>query len=101
MSNGRSPREVCSMTIGIRGLIDRPPIHERGGVWGPGRFPTSSKEGGCVGETWFPPRTRAEGERCSCRLLASGGPQFRVGFGLFLVGRPELLSRFRDVRRDR
>src|SRR5688572_10358698 len=43
--------------------------HERGGVWGTGRFPTLSRRRGYVGETWFPPRTRAEGERWSFRAL--------------------------------
>src|SRR5262245_27411465 len=40
--------------------------HERGGVAGTGRFPTLSRRRGHAGETWFPPRTRAVGERCSC-----------------------------------
>src|SRR5262245_6024764 len=39
--------------------------HERGGVWGTGRFPTLSRRRGQMGETWFPPSTRAEGECCS------------------------------------
>src|SRR3954464_5520663 len=56
MSNDRSPREVCSITIGINGLI--------------------------------------------YLLLASGGPQFRVGLGLFLVGRPDCLARGRLLGRD-
>src|SRR5690349_24461511 len=48
-------------------LMRRPrSTRERGGVWGTGRFPALSEEGGAVGETWFPPRTRAGGERCSC-----------------------------------
>ena len=34
-------------------------------MWGTGRFPTLSRRRGHAGETWFPPRTRAEGERCS------------------------------------
>src|SRR5438093_2975226 len=101
MSNERSPRDVCSITIGIRGLIGRSPVYERGGVWGTGRFPTLSERRGYAGETWFPPRSFAERERCSCRLLAAGGPQLRVGFGLFLVRGPELLSRLRDLRGDR
>src|SRR5580765_3196620 len=49
MSNERSPREVCSMTIGMRGLIRL--------------------------------------------LLASGGPQFRLCLGLFLVRCPDCLTR--------
>src|SRR5512132_3351132 len=47
-------------------LIGQPWLaDERGGVWGTGRFPTFSRRRGLVGETWFPPRTRAEGERWS------------------------------------
>src|SRR5688572_11511466 len=45
--------------------MGRSPAHERGGVWGTGRFPTLSGIRGYAGETWFPPRPRAEGERCS------------------------------------
>src|SRR3954453_12625135 len=56
MSKDRSPREVCSITIGINGLI------------------------------WL--------------LSASGGPQFRVGLGLFLVGCPDCLARGRLLGRD-
>src|SRR3954453_22790329 len=56
MSKLRSPREVCSITIGINGLI-----------------------------------------RVS---LASGGPQFRNVFALFLLGRPDRLARFRLRHRD-
>src|SRR2546423_1159183 len=57
MSNDRSPREVCSITIGINGLIS----------------------GG---------------------LLAAGGPQFRLGLGLFLVGGPDLVTRLRLLGRN-
>src|SRR6476469_6961216 len=46
MSNERSPREVCSITMGINGLMSG----------------------------W---------------LLATGGPQFRLGGWLFLVGCPD------------
>src|SRR6476620_11260847 len=49
MSNERSPREVCSITMGINGLMSG----------------------------W---------------LLATGGPQFRLGGWLFLVGRPDGLA---------
>src|SRR3970282_1977533 len=100
MSNERSPREVCWITIGINGLMGWSPAHERGGVWGTGRFPTTSRRRGHAGETWFPPRSFAESERCSCRLLAAGGPQLRVALGLFLVGCPKLLSRRGEVGRD-
>src|SRR6266511_50949 len=50
MSNDRSPREVCSITIGINGLMSG----------------------------W---------------LLATGGPQFRLRLGFFLVWRPDALAR--------
>src|SRR4249919_1908009 len=63
------PRAIgarCSTSIRRRRLTRRPrSSRERGGVWGTGRFPTSSEEGGPVGETWFPPRTRAGGDRWS------------------------------------
>src|SRR3954449_13578320 len=55
MSNDRWPRDVCSITIGINGLIQL--------------------------------------------LLAAGGPQFRVGLGLFLVGCPDCLARGRLLGR--
>src|SRR6185312_2518371 len=61
----------CSRTLPVpaaaaASLIRHPwSANERGGVWGTGRFPTGSEEGGPVGETWFPPRRRAGGERCS------------------------------------
>src|SRR6266480_2909144 len=56
MSNERSPRDVCSITIGMSGLI------------------------------WL--------------LLASGGPQFRLCLGLFLVGRPDRLAGGRLLGRN-
>src|SRR5207244_5160136 len=36
----------------------------------------------------------------SCTLLATGGPEFRIGRGLFLLGGPELLAGGREVGRD-
>src|SRR5919109_3996716 len=69
-STSRSP---SGSGTGAGRLIGRP-ADERGGVWGTGRFPTFSKEGGCAGETWFPPRPRAEGERCSSRGDPTSGP---------------------------
>src|SRR5437899_7365196 len=56
MSNERSPREVCSITIGISGL--------------------------------------------KSSLLASGGPQFRLGLRLFLFGRPDRFARLGELDRD-
>src|SRR5918999_1308703 len=81
----RSQRATRSRLIDpttvIRGLIGRTLAYERGGVWGTGRFPTLSRRRGHVGETWFPPRTRAEGERWSLRrdLLEDLQDPVRVG----------------------
>src|SRR3990172_7966898 len=72
LSPGQSPPPVRTPKT----LIGRSPVYERGGVWGAGRFPTLSGRRGQTqlsqgsvaeknGETWFPPRTRAGGERCS------------------------------------
>src|SRR5919106_6575239 len=69
--SGRSrvPCPPTRMTAGR--LMGRPAAHERGGVWGTGRFPTLSRRRGHQGETWFPSasrwRPRAGGERCSLR----------------------------------
>src|SRR4249920_1863905 len=40
-------------------------VYECGEVWGTRRFPTFSARRGHVGETWHPPRERAEGQRRS------------------------------------
>src|SRR6266702_2554984 len=59
-----TPRSSASGT-----LIGHPLVaYERGegGAGGPGGSPAIPKEGGNVGETRFPPRERAEGERRSC-----------------------------------
>src|SRR5207302_11005438 len=40
-------------------------------------------------------------QAASCsRLLARGGPQFRIGRGRFLLGGPELVARGREVGGD-
>src|SRR5262245_65255988 len=44
------------------------PAEGGGGGGGRGSSPTLSRRRGYVGETSFPPRTRAGGERCSCEL---------------------------------
>src|SRR6266540_2932127 len=53
------------------GLIGRPPACERvEGVWGNREVPPPQVlRRGLAGETWFPPRERAEGERQLCRHL--------------------------------
>src|SRR5689334_16613274 len=72
-------RTISSITVAIapssfhagttatsRALIRQPRLpYERGRVRGTGRFPALSGRRGHVRETWFPPRTRAERERCS------------------------------------
>src|SRR6266852_1794212 len=53
-------------------LIGRPLAYERvEGVWGDREVPPhkTRRRGFDVGETWFPPRERAEGERRSRCLL--------------------------------
>src|SRR4029453_1459201 len=35
MSNERSPRDVCSITIGINGLMQSPCFRSGSGAWGP------------------------------------------------------------------
>src|SRR5438876_222430 len=52
-------------------LIGQPLAYERvEGVWGNREVPPLiGRRGFDVGETWFPPRERAEGERRSCHEL--------------------------------
>src|SRR3954454_19513819 len=77
MSKARSPREVCSTTIGTRGLMGATLYR-----WaGPG-----------------PRRARPRGPRlCSSRARR---PDL-AGFLRFLVGRPQLLARLGLLERDR
>src|SRR5919106_6139405 len=57
------------MSCFLSTLTGRPLARERGeGVWGNREVPPQSRRRGHVGETWFPPRKRAEGERRSRRL---------------------------------
>src|SRR6266508_1060207 len=50
-------------------LMGRPLAHGRvEGVWGNREVPPLHQRRGSVGETWFPPRERAEGERRSLLL---------------------------------
>src|SRR5262249_41931977 len=42
----------------------------------------------------------SRGSQGSCRLLAAGGPQFRLSLGLFLVGCPDRLARLRLLERN-
>src|SRR4249920_235151 len=60
---------VACATSSVLVVTSRFPACECGGVWGTGRFPTFSRRRGHAGETWFPPRPRAEGERSSRGLL--------------------------------
>ena len=67
------PRTLRLCGGGEGALKGHPPVpFERvEGVWGNREVPPRwTKEGGNVGETWFPPRERAEGER---RSLAEPG----------------------------
>src|SRR5207342_407418 len=58
---------VACATSSVLVVTSRFPARECGGVWGTGRFPTISRRRGHAGETWFPPRTRAGGERSRAR----------------------------------
>ena len=64
-SGGSRPRRSFASSSVDLGRQD-----DGGGVWGTGRFPTLSGRRGQAGETWFPPPTRAVGERSSCDCLA-------------------------------
>src|SRR2546430_11660174 len=67
MSNDRSPREVCSITMGINGLMSGWLLRRRLRCRPPEAGPAA------------PARPSS----------ATGGPQFRLGGWLFLVGRPD------------
>src|SRR5215510_2273394 len=97
MSNARSPREVCSTTIGTSGLT----------VLASFRFERSSPAQVHVG--WEPgdslaiaggPKTRL---KASLNLtLATGRPELaRRAAGLLAAGRPQLVARLRLLDRDR
>src|SRR6266487_4713531 len=64
-TTGRPPSSTVTSSR-VTALIGQPWLaYERvEGCGEPGGSPRSREEGGCAGETWFPPRTRAEGERC-------------------------------------
>src|SRR5215207_3555279 len=49
--------------------MGRAPPHELYGVWGNLEVPPQSRRRGPVGETWFPRRERAEGERRSFAIV--------------------------------
>src|SRR4029453_16220469 len=84
MSNERSPREVCSITIGINGLMASPLTFSRLG-WS---FQTAARAKPVTPQAASP------------WLLVGGGPQFRLGRLRFLVGGPDVLAGARDVGRD-
>src|SRR5262245_24053445 len=88
MSNERSPREVCSITIGINGLMASPLTFSRLG-WSFQRAARAKPSGVTV-------TPHAE----SPWLLAGGGPQFRLGRLRFLVGGPDLLAGAHILGRD-
>src|SRR5215208_7017470 len=88
MSNARSPREVCSITIGINGLMASP-LNCSCIDWS---FQTAARQSP-FGLTVTP-------QAASRWLLAAGGPQFRLCLGRFLVGRPNFFSRTRDLDRN-
>src|ERR687885_864376 len=88
MSNDRSPRDVCSITIGMRGLMAGAPSFSRFD-WS---FQTVAR-GSPYGLTVTP-------QAASRRLLATGGPQFRLCLRRFLVRCPDRLARTLLLERD-
>src|SRR6266511_1677034 len=120
MSKARSPREVCSITIGIRGLMRvprrrMPPPGEarlgfrltplaagacaRGACPYCGYCPAHRSLGSLASDARETRRRSCFG-RCSCRLLLAGGPQFRIGNRLLLLRRPQLLAGTCELERD-
>src|SRR3954464_11514834 len=96
MSNARSPREVCSTTIGTSGLT----------VLASFRFERSSPARLDVG--WEPGDSLAIAGGPKTRLTASlnltsaaGRPELAGAAGLFVARRPELLARLCLLDRDR
>src|SRR6266508_2677313 len=62
-----------SRSVPMVTLIGRPQAYEHvEGVWGNREVPPLQQRRGPEGETWFPPRERAEGERRSCSYLQRG-----------------------------
>src|SRR5919106_1395110 len=91
---GRSSAEKrarTAATSSATALIGQPLACERGeGVWGNREVPPQHRRRGPVGETWFPPRERAEGERRSCcdgGRLADEAPEPRDPLVDLLRGR--------------
>src|SRR5688500_1829991 len=99
MSNARSPREVCSTTIGMFGLISAP----SGIVSGLRGRPALARRGPCaqqVGRTGWRERRKPDEPRASRRT--AGGPELRlVRPRLVLARRPDRLARLREFLRDR
>src|ERR687891_2072595 len=92
---GRSSAEKrarTAATSSATALIGQPLACERvEGVWGNREVPPQHRRRGFVGETWFPPRERAKGERPSRGLAQDAG----LERGVELRGRharPELLG---------
>src|SRR5919202_7767 len=88
MSNDRSPRDVCSITIGMRGLMAGAPSFSRFD-WS---FQTVAR-GSPYGLTVTP-------QAASRRLLATGDAQFRLCLRRFLVRCPDRLARTLLLERD-
>src|SRR5215208_3556986 len=76
----------------VAALMGGPLAHERGeGAWGNREVPPQeTRRRGLGGETWFPPRERAEGERRSCRGCRVPGPALRMELHKPVEQAPEL-----------
>src|SRR3954463_5296182 len=102
MSKARSPRDVCSTTMGTSGLMLLALF--RSSI----RIPAGGPHG--VGDGSEEPTNRlfahsTLGGRCACggaESLRTRGPDLLSGaFGLALLGRPQLVAHARLLRRDR
>src|SRR5262245_378921 len=69
-----SSTSSASASLTAMSVIGKSLADDGGGAWGTGRFPTFSGRRGLAGETWFPPRTRAEGRALSLH----GRPEARA-----------------------
>src|SRR5262245_30604856 len=90
MSNARSPREVCSITIGINGIARHPPRGVSAAALHPARGVSARLK----------PGTRLWRSKLRPLASASWGPQLRIARALLLLRGPELLTRRREVGGD-
>src|ERR1700679_2446428 len=94
MSNARSPREVCSTTIGTSGLIVLASVSLH-------RPDSSRPVAGGHGCTRLAVRRPQPAGLLRRVWLGAAGALGAGALGAFLLGRPQLLARLRLLERDR